>query len=127
METPYRIHQMSGSYNEAFGLDERIFCMLFEPQKLNAGPHLMDRLLAFEREMRKMFRMVLKKGFEGHENEGRACLVIYHPDLKDAIIVTLREIYRYTAESVLDLINDEDFDTTKLFKLSFNIICACNE
>ena len=97
---------------------------LFEPHKLTCGPHLLDRLITFEREMRKMFRTVLKKGFEGHKDEDRACLVVYHPDLKEEIIVTLREIHKYTEETVLDLINDEEL---KPFKFKFTIICTCNE
>ena len=57
---------LSSSFNKVFDLEEKVYYVQFEPQKLDCGPHLLDRLLAFERETRRMFRTVLKTAFEGH-------------------------------------------------------------
>ena len=127
METPFKIQQISANFNETSSIDERVFYLLFEPEKLECGSHLLDRLLTFERETRKMFRNLLEKAFKGHSNEDQACLVIYHPDMKEDIIVTLREIDTITEETLLDHLEEEDLDATKPFKIKFTILCNCNE
>ena len=127
MESPFRIHQLTAGFNKHFGIDERTYCLLLDPKKLDCGPHLLDKLMAFERETRKMFKTALRRGFEGHADDDRACLVIYHPDLKEDIIVTLREIYTFTEDTILDHIDEEELDAKKPFKFKFTILCTCNE
>ena len=117
----------SAKFNEIFNIDERVFYLLFEPEKLVCSLHLLDRLLTFEKEMRKMFKMVLKKAFKGHLGTDKVCLVIYHPDMKEDIIVTLRDIETITEDTLLDHLEEEELDATKPFKIKFTILCYCNE
>ena len=127
MEHPFKIQLLSSDYNNMFDLDERVFYIQFESHKLNCGPHLLDRLVTFERETRNMFRNTLRRAFEGHGEEDRACLVICHPDLQDEVIVSLREIHTITEDTILDYIDEERLDAEKPFKFKFTIICTCNE
>ena len=63
---PFRIRRMSFSFNKVFDLEEKVYHVQFETQKLACGPRFLDKLIAFERETRRMFRTVLKTAFEGH-------------------------------------------------------------
>ena len=103
-------------------MEEKVYYVQFEPQKLDCGPHLLDRLLAFERETRRMFRTVLKTAFEGHGKDDKACIVARHPDLKEDIIVTLREISTISEETILNHIDEEELNAEKPFKLKFTIL-----
>ena len=123
METPYRIELMSADFSEDFGLDERIFYCIFEPHKFTYCQHLFERMIMLERETRKMFRQLLKMAFDGHCDSDKVCLVIYHDDLKENIIVSLRDISTFTEDTIIQHIEDEELSASKPFKFRFTIIC----
>ena len=118
---------MSANFNKMFGLDERIFYAQFEPHKLNAGPHLLDKLIAFEREIRKMFRSLLDQAFNGHCEYDKTCIVISHPDLEEDILVTLRDLGSVSEDTILKYVEEEKLNTEKPFRFKFSIICTCDK
>ena len=113
---------LSSSFNKVFDLEEKVYYVQFESQKLDGGPHLLDKLIAFERETRRMFRTVLKTAFEGHGEDDEACIVVGHPDLEEDITVTLREISTISEDTILSHIDEEKPNAEKPFKLKFTIL-----
>ena len=74
--------------------------------------------------MRRMFRTVVECAFDGHSNKDKACLVIYHEDLEEDVVVSLRDVGAFTEDTVLDYIEDEHLNISKPFKLKFTILCG---
>lgn len=127
MGTPYKIYLLSSDFNERFGLDEKTFYLIFEPHHLNSITHLFERLVTFERQVRKMFRSVLERASDGHKDTDKMVIVISHPELRHDIIVTMRDISTITEDTILNHLEEEDLDVSKPFKLKFTLICFCNE
>ena len=52
------------------------------------------------------------------------CIVLFHPEMKDDIVVTLRDVQTVTEDTILDYFNEDCLDATKPFTLKFTILCT---